>query len=153
MPTPRPQLVLFDPDGWVGRQLAELAAENRWRVRPARTTAAALAHARERRPTLLVVRIDPGAADAAAVALVADAHRLAPDAAVVAVSDEKLSEHDRAAWTAVLFDLGARFVLFPPLSKPVLEDVASGLLAAAAGAAPPPAAGEEVIDLADEDDG
>jgi DNA-binding NtrC family response regulator len=154
MPTPRPQLVLFDPDGWVGRQLAELAAENRWRVRPARTPAAALAHARERRPTLVVVRIDPAAEDTSPVALVADVHRVAPDAAVVAVSDEKLSEHDRAAWTAVLFDLGARFVLFPPLSKAVLEDVASGLMAAAAGAAPPPAAaGEEVIDLADEDDG
>lgn len=147
----RPQLVLVEPDGAAARLLADHAAEHRWRVRPARTPAAALAHLREPRPTVLVVRFDP--ADPAAVGLVADAHTLAPDAAVVAVSDEKLSEADRAAWTAVLFDLGARYVLFPPLTRPILEDVVAGLMAVAAGAAPgPPAAGDEVIDLADEDD-
>lgn len=149
MPARRPQLVTLEPDGWVGRQLAELAAENRWTVRAARTPAAVLTHARERRPTLVFVHVEPGADDPAAVALVADVHRVAPDAAVVAVSDVKLTEADRAAWTAVLFDLGARYVLFPPLSKSVLEDVAIGLMAAAGGA-PPPAG--EVIDLADEDD-
>ena len=31
----------------------------------------------------------------------------------------------------MLFDLGARYVLFPPLTKPVLEDLASGLMASA----------------------
>jgi hypothetical protein len=141
--------VTLEPDGWVGRQLAELAAENRWTVRPVRTPSAALTYARQRRPTLVFVHVEPGADDPAAVALVADVHRVAPDAAVVAVSDMKLTEADRAAWTAVLFDLGARYVLFPPLSKPVLEDVAIGLMAAAGGAPPQPG---EVIDLADEDD-
>ncbi|HEX4611852.1 MAG TPA: hypothetical protein VH092_26895 [Urbifossiella sp.] len=149
----RPQLVVLEVDGRIGRQLAEFAAENRWLVRPARTPAAALDLVRDRRPTVLFVPFDPAAAEPAAVALVADVHRLAPDAAVVAVSDEKLSEADRAAWTAVLFDLGARYVLFPPLTKPVLEDLASGLMAVATGIAlGPPAPGDGVIDLADEDD-
>jgi hypothetical protein len=151
MPARRPQLVLLDPDGTVGRQLADLAAENRWLVRPARTPAAALELARDRRPTVAFVSFHP--ADPSAAALVADIHRLAPDAAVVAVSDEKLSEPDRAAWTAVLFDLGARHVLFPPLAKPALEDLATGLMAAATGGVLGAAApGDEVIDLADEDD-
>jgi hypothetical protein len=79
----------------------------------------------------------------------------------------KLSDADRIAWTAALIDLGARYVLFPPLTKPVLEDVISGLMAAAirrvvgaaagapAGAAKPkrvrPKPADEVIDLADEE--
>jgi hypothetical protein len=150
MPARRPQLVL-DPDGTVGRLLADLAAESRWLVRPARTPAAALDLARARRSTVAFIQFRP--ADPAVVALVADLHRRAPDVAAVAVSDEKLSEADRAAWTAALFDLGARYVLFPPLAKPALEDLASGLMAAATGDVPGAATpGDEVIDLADEDD-
>lgn len=145
----RPQLVVLEADGWVARQLGEVAAENRWLVRPARTPAAFVDLVCDRRPTVAFLQFEP--ADPAAVALVADLHRRAPDAAVVAVSDEKLSEPDRAAWTATLLDLGARYVLFPPLSKSILEDLASGLMPA--GAARGPAApGDEVIDLADEDD-
>jgi len=148
MPGKRPQLVLLDPDGTVGRHLADTAAEHRWLVRPAKTLAAAREWAIDRRPTVAFLTFSP--ADPAAVELVADLHRAAPDTAVVAVSDEKLTEPDRAAWTAVLMDLGARYVLFPPLTKPVLEDLASGLMP---GAAPGPAApGDEVLDLADEDD-
>jgi hypothetical protein len=147
----RPQLVLLDPDGGIGRYVADLAAESRWLVRPARTPAAALELARDRRPTVVFATFSP--ADPAAVSVVADAHRLAPDAAVVAVSDEKLAETDRAAWTAVLFDLGARYVLFPPLTKSVLEDLAAGLMAAATGGPLGAAApGDDVIDLADEDE-
>ena len=147
----RPQVVVLEADGRVARHLAELAAESRWLIRPARTPAAALELARDRRPTVVFIEFKP--ADPAAGALVAGVHRLAPDVAVVAVSDEKLSEPDRAAWTAVLFDLSARYVLFPPLTKPILEDLACGLMATATGAAIGAAApGDEVIDLADEDD-
>lgn len=147
----RPQVVVLEAEPHVAHHLAELAAENRWLVRPARTATAARDLARDRRPTVAFVEFRP--ADPAAVALVADLHRVAPDAGVVAVSDEKLSEADRAAWTAALLDLGARYVLFPPLTKPILEDLASGLMAVAAGTKPgAPAAGDEVIDLADEDD-
>jgi hypothetical protein len=152
-----PQLVIVEADEWIARQLAPLAGESRWLVRQPRKTDAALALARDGRPTVLFVQVEPGGEKPEAFALIADAHRLAPDAAVVAVSDLKLSDADRVAWTAVLLDLGARYVLFPPLSRPVLEDVASGLMAAAVrrvvgGDAPPAAAppAEDVIDLADE---
>jgi len=148
MPGKRPQLVLFDSDGSVGRHLADLAAENRWLVRPAKTLAAARELARDRRPTVAFLTFSP--ADPEVVGLVAELHHSAPDAVVVAVSDEKLSEPDRAAWTAELMDLGARYVLFPPLTKPVLEDLASGLMRG--GAHGPAAPGDGVIDLADEDD-
>jgi hypothetical protein len=62
--------------------------------------------------------------------LIAEMHNRWPDVPVVAVSDVKLPETERAAWTAALFDLGARYVLFPPLTKVVLEDVVSGLMMA-----------------------
>ena len=78
----------------------------------------------------------------------------------MAVADVKLPDAERAAWAAALFDLGVRFVLFPPLTKPVLEDVASGLMAAAirrvvgeASSTPvmPALSEESVLDLADEE--
>lgn len=153
----QPQLVIFDADDWIARQLAELTGEARWLVREPKAGDTTLSLARERRPTVLFVRVEPAEDKSDAFALIADVHRLCPDVPVVAVSDVKLPDADRTAWTAVLFDLGARYVLFPPLSKSVLEDVASGLMATAirrAGGAPselpPPVPGDEVIDLADE---
>jgi hypothetical protein len=114
--------------------------------------------------------VEPTDDKTTALTLIADVHRACPDVPVVAVSDVKLPDPDRVAWTAALFDLGARYVLFPPLAKPVLEDVVSGLMTAATGrvigAAPdkpqtPTAARpakpkrrakvDEVIDLADEE--
>ena len=104
---------------------------------------------------MLLVQADPHDEKAAAFALLADAHRTCPDAAAVVVCDVKLSEADRVAWTAASLDLGARYVLFPPLARPVLEDVVSGLMAAVVrrtvpADAPAKTADAPVIDLANE---
>ena len=40
------------------------------------------------------------------------------------------AEHERAQLSALAFDLGARYILFPPLQQPVIEDLVSGLLTA-----------------------
>jgi hypothetical protein len=146
MPAKRPQLVALDPE--VAGRLSAVAADNGWLVRHAKSLTAARELARDRRATVAFLTFSPAAP--AVVALVAELHRAAPDVAVVAVSDEKLSEPDRAAWTAVLMELGARYVLFPPLRQPVLEDLASGLMPGTPLG--PAAVGDEVIDLADEDD-
>lgn len=147
----KPQLVIHDPDDWLARQLADLATESRWVVRLPRSAKATLAFLHTDRPTLLFTRIDPHEDSGATCRLVAEANRLAPDAAIVAVSDVKLPDADRIAWTAVLFDLGCRYVLFPPLTKPVLEDVASGLMASSVQRSGGSEA-DDVIDLADHDD-
>jgi len=105
---------------------------------------------------VVVVQFDPSDEKPAPFTLIADVHRLCPDVPVVAISDAKLSDSDKAAWTATLMDLGARYVLFPPLARPVLEDVVSGLMAASVrrvmGSEPVavPAKIDDVIDLADE---
>ncbi len=144
-----PQIVVCAFDGWAANQLRELAAEHCWLLREVRQPAAALELAREPRPTVLVVQADPTADRPVPLRLVADAHRLAPDAAAVVLSDVKLAEDDRAAWAAGVLDLGARYVLFPPLQRPVLEDLVGGLMAAAIRRAAGPAPAGEPIDLAD----
>lgn len=168
-----PQLVIVETDGWIARLLADLATESAWLVRTV-PPAESLGAIRARRPSVLVVQLDPGddATSATALALVADASKAFPDVPVVVVSDVKFNDADRVAWTAALFDLGARYALFPPLTRPVLEDVVSGLMAAAgrrAGTSAPPALPpneppkpkprrkkpepeEDVIDLADEEE-
>jgi CheY-like chemotaxis protein len=146
-----PQVVILEHDGWLAKQLRELAGESRWLVQSARSVDSALALAR-RQPTVLLVQFEPGEDKPKLLELVAEVHRIAPDVPVVAVADVKMPDADRAAWTAALFDLGARFVLFPPLTRPVLEDVVSGLMSAAIRLSvgeTPPTRGEPVLDLAE----
>jgi hypothetical protein len=149
-----PRVIVLELDGWLAKQLRELAEESRWLIQPTRSCETALALVRDRRPATLVVQIEPGENKAEPLQLIVDAHRLAPDVSIVVISDVKLPDAERAAWTAVLLDLGSRYVLFPPLMKSVLEDVISGLLTAAIrrlGSAPiaPTPRREEIIDLAD----
>jgi hypothetical protein len=55
----------------------------------------------------------------------------APDCPVVLVSDVKMEgAEQRAQLSALAMDLGARYVLFPPLQTPVVEDLVAGLMAA-----------------------
>ena len=145
-----PQIVVCAFDAWAANQLRELAAGHRWLLREVRQPAAALELAREPRPTVLVVQADPTADRPDPLRLVADVRRLAPDAAAVVLCDVKLSDDDRAAWTAGVLDLGARYVLFPPLQRPVLEDLVSGLMAATLRRVVGPEAAAGTIDLADE---
>lgn len=164
-----PSVVVVEYDGWIARHLADLAAESAWLVRDTRNVDNAMSLVRERRPCVLVVQVELADDKPAPLRLIADVRRTCADVPVVAVSDVKLNDTDRVAWTAALFDLGARYALFPPLTRPVLEDVVSGLMAAAArraigdAPAPKPTAPapipkprnakprDEVIDLADED--
>ena len=148
------QMIVFELDGWLAKQLRELASENRWLIQPTRSVDTALSLVKDRRPTVLIIQIEPGEAKHEPLKLIADVHRLASDTPVVAVSDVKLPDAERAAWTASLLDLGARYVLFPPLMKPVLEDVVSGMMNSAIRTVmgevqPVPHRGEGLIDLAD----
>jgi hypothetical protein len=149
-----PQVIVLELDGWLAKQLRELAGESRWLIQQTRSVDTAMSLVRDRRPAVLIVQIEPGEDKPEPLNMIAEIHRLAQDVPVVAVSDVKLPDAERAAWTAVLVDLGARYVLFPPLMKPVLEDIISGMMTGAirtvVGDAPSsPRRDEGIIDLAD----
>lgn len=148
-----PQIVVLEAESWIAKQLRELAGESRWLMHAPRSAGAVLALLR-RQPAVVLVQFEPAEEKPAPLGLIAELHRRAPDVPVVAVADVKVPDAERAAWTAAILDLGAAYVLFPPLTKPVLEDVVSGLMAAAirrsAGHAPEPARAQPVLDLADE---
>ncbi len=150
-----PRLVILAFDDWLANQLTPLATEHKWLLKDQRQSAGALAILNEPRPTVFVVQLDPHHEQAAAFDVVADALRIAPQVATVVVSDAKLPEAERAAWTTAALDFGARYVLFPPLTRSVLEDVVSGLMASlirrlASNVAWQKVSPEPVIDLADE---
>jgi hypothetical protein len=151
-----PQLLVFAPDDWLAGQLRPLAEERRWLLKAGRLPQTILEAVRDSRPTVLFVQADPTGASHEAIRLVADVHTARPDVAIVLAGDHKLPEADQAGWAALGYDLGARFVLFPPITRPVLEDLASGLMTATLRRVLGPTKAEafarapaEVIDLAD----
>ncbi len=141
-----PHVVLCAFDDWLAAQLREMVAERRWVLKEFRQPAAWLDAASHRQPCVAILQADFTDAAANPLGLVADLHARNADAAVVVVSDVKLNDDDRPPWAAAAADVGARLVLFPPLTRPVLEDAVSGLMGVAAGdTAPRP---ESAIDLA-----
>lgn len=151
-----PQLLVLAADDVLAAQLRPLAEDRRWLLKTSRLPATILEVVRDSRPTVLFVQTDAREPSHAALRLVADVHALRPDVAVVLASDQKLPEADQASWAAAGHDLGARFVLFPPHARPVLEDLAGGLMAATirrvlgpSKAAAVSKSAVDVIDLAD----
>ena len=140
-----PQIVVLGLDEWIAKQLRAHTTEHGWLLHDVRQVQAAKSLLIDLRPTILFVQVDPHAETSPGLALLAELHATRPEVVVLIVSDGKLPDDERGRWTAAVFDLGAAFVLFPPLTGPVLEDLAGGLMSALA---PKPVA--DVIDLAEE---
>ncbi len=124
-----PQVVVYESDGSLAGQIRRLAAENRWLLRESRHPDACLALASEARPAVLLLKIERDLVEG--MTLLSRLAESAPDCPVILVSDVKMDGSDqRAQLSGVAFDLGARYVLFPPLQQPVIEDLVSGLMSA-----------------------
>lgn len=157
-----PQLLVLGLDDWIAGQLGDLARESRWLLRELRHPDAVLRAMVPGCPTVVLVQADPADPRGERWELLEALHRTAPDVACVVLSDAKLPDERRAAWAAFALDLGARWVLFPPYTRLVLEDLAGALMQATARrvvgepapgakAAPlpvPPPADDAPIDLA-----
>ena len=142
-----PQVVLFAAEDWLGNQLREVASDHRWLFRESRQIGAFVKQFEERRPGIAIVCFDPHAVRpeiAETIALLAADH---PEVAIVAVSGAKITEDHLSDWTAALLDLGCRWVLFPPLTRAVLEDLLTGAMAVQIARMKWPTA-ERAIDLA-----
>jgi len=125
-----PQVVVYESDGWLADQVRRLAGENGWLVRESRRADSCLALLADARPAVLLLRLERELLDG--LTLLSQVAEKAPDCPVVLVSDVKMEgAEQRAQLSALAFDLGARYVLFPPLQQPVIEDLTAGLLGAA----------------------
>ena len=124
-----PQVVVFESDGWLADQVRRLAADHAWLVRESRHPDACLNLLADSRPAVLLLRLERELLDG--LTLLGQVTERAPDCPVILVSDVKMEgAEQRAQLSALAFDLGARYVLFPPLQQPVIEDLVAGLMGA-----------------------
>lgn len=124
-----PQLVIYEAGGWLAGQVKRLAAENGWLVRESRQANSCRNLVAEDRPTVLLLHLEKDLLEI--LQLIQEVHQESPDVAMVLASDVKMEGADpRAQLSALAFDLGVRYILFPPLQQPVIEDLVSGLMAA-----------------------
>jgi hypothetical protein len=142
-----PRVVVWAFDHWLAAQLGEAVGERKWLLQSVSTHAEWVKATGSGGPCVAVVQADPTADGDRLLSAVGELHRTHPAVDVVVVCDVKLNDDDRPPWTAAALDLGARLVLYPPLTKAVLEDAVVGLMEHKVGS-PPPAPKDEEIDLA-----
>ena len=124
-----PQVVVYESDGALAGQVRRLAGENAWLVRESRQPDACLQLLAEVRPSVLLLKLERELLDG--LTLLGRVAERAPVCPVVLVSDVKMEgAEQRAQLSALAMDLGARYVLFPPLQTPVIEDLVAGLMGA-----------------------
>lgn len=147
-----PQVVVYANEEWLPNHLIGVTADRHWLLRVARLSSAVRALLEPARPAVLLLQLDPTGEVNDTLTLLQDAYRQQPDAACVVVSEKKLPESEQAGWSSLCYDLGARFVLFPPFTRAILEELVTHLMTATIsrmiGSPPALPPDEQVIDLA-----
>jgi chemotaxis response regulator CheB len=124
-----PQVVVYETDGWLASQVADLSKEHSWLVRESRQADACLRFLVESRPSVLLLKLEHKLVDE--LSLLSNITEKAPDCPVIVFSFVKLdSAQQRSNLAGLAYDLGARYVMFPPLARNVIEDVVVGLMEA-----------------------
>jgi len=116
-----PQLVIYEGDGRLAAQLRPVAEAGARAVREPRQAGACLRQLGRGGPSVLVLRV--GRDLEREMTLLERATRLYPDAACVVVA-----EGDQARLAGLAWDLGAAFVVAPPLSRDLLPELVESLL-------------------------
>lgn len=124
-----PQVVVYESDGWLAGQVSQLSKDHSWLVRESRQAEACLNFLGEARPSILLLKVERRLVDE--LALLAALCEKVPDCPVVVFSDVKMENaQQRSSLATLAYDLGARYVMFPPLTRSVIEDVVAGLMLA-----------------------
>jgi DNA-binding NtrC family response regulator len=116
-----PQLLIFQGDARMTALLEPAAEAARWWLRKPGDLAECLEVLPRGGPSVLVLRL--GRDLEGELTALERVHRLFPDAAVVVVGDA-----EQASIAGIAWDLGARFVHFPPLDRDMLREVVAGLM-------------------------
>ena len=123
------QLVIYESDGWLASQVTELAREHSWLVREPRDPEACIALLRDTRRSVLLLKLERRLTDE--LGLLALVRERVPECPVIVFSDAKFEgASQRASLAALAYDLGARYVMFPPLTRSLVEDATGGLMTA-----------------------
>jgi hypothetical protein len=118
----RPQIVVFERDGRLARQLDALARDKKWVLRESRQVEPCLRLLAGQGPTVLVMQL-PSNADTE-LALLARVDEVMPHVATVAVGEMD----ENPALAGLAWDLGADFALFPPVPVSRLPAIVEGLM-------------------------
>jgi hypothetical protein len=119
----RAQLLVYEADGRLADLLRDGAARHGWWLRELRHEASLRDILRPGEGTVLVLKV--GRDLEAEMGLLEEVGWDFPAVDVVLVGDVENSALANLAW-----DLGARFVLFPPLPRALLPEIVAGLLGA-----------------------
>jgi hypothetical protein len=122
-----PQVLVYEHDGSLAHLLRRLAQPDEdgprrhWHVHEARSLASCIRLLERGHPAVLALKV--GRDLESELSLLERVSVLFPDVATVVVGDYENPVAAGLAW-----DLGAAFVLFPPLPRELLPDVLEGLL-------------------------
>lgn len=125
-----PQVVVYETRGELASEVADLAREHSWVVRESRQPEACLNLLRSDCPSVLLLKLERRLVDE--LALLTRIQQSAPESIVIAVSDVKMENAaQRSNLAGLVYDLGASYVLFPPLMRSTIEDLVLGLMQSA----------------------
>ena len=116
-----PQIVVFENDSLLARQLQETATARAWVLRESRQAPACLKLLRGGGPTVLVLRL--GRDLRRELSFLDDVHSQLPDVPIIVVGNS-----ENPALQSLAYDLGAAFVLFPPSPGQQLGNLTEHLL-------------------------
>jgi DNA-binding response OmpR family regulator len=114
-------VLVCESDGRLAALLRELVDRNQWSLREPRRTEACLRLLRRGGPSVLVLKV--GRDLERDLTLLERVAWLRPETGIIVVGDT-----DHAALAGLAWDLGADFVLLPPLPRELLPDIVTGLM-------------------------
>jgi DNA-binding response OmpR family regulator len=119
-----PRVVVYERDGRLAQLLRQPVQERGWALREPRQTETCLRELAGGSPTVFVLRV--GAKLEQELALLEQTSWLQPETRTIVVGDVEHESLANLAW-----DLGASYVLFPPLPRELLPDIVAGLMSRA----------------------
>jgi DNA-binding NtrC family response regulator len=115
------QILVCETDGSLAESLRDPVHQHQWALREVRHVDACLGLVRQFQTRVLVVRV--GRDVDRAFAVLEQVTRCHPETDVIVVGDAP-----NPAWAELAWDLGARYVLFPPQTRHGLVDIATHLM-------------------------